>query len=84
MHLERFYEQMLPAIENELESRVQLSDDEGLVDLHAMLRYHLGGEGAGSGARVSGKRVGAGWRRLRKGAGVEAAKYPPLKMDPYG
>ncbi|MCH7480287.1 MAG: polyprenyl synthetase family protein [Chloroflexi bacterium] len=57
MHLERFYEQMLPAIENELESRVQLSDDEGLVDLHAMLRYHLGWEGPGAGAKATGKRV---------------------------
>ncbi|MCH8347970.1 MAG: polyprenyl synthetase family protein [Proteobacteria bacterium] len=57
MHLEQFYEQMLPAIEKELESRVQLNDDERLADLHSMLRYHLGWEGPGAGPEATGKRI---------------------------
>lgn len=48
---------MLPAIEKELESRVRLNDEDGLGELHAMLRYHLGWEGAGSGAEAQGKRI---------------------------
>jgi geranylgeranyl diphosphate synthase type I len=48
---------MLPAIEKELECRVRLNDEEGLGELHAMLRYHLGWEGRGAGAEAQGKRI---------------------------
>lgn len=48
---------MLPAIEKELEERVRLNDEEGLGELHAMLRYHLGWDGPGAGAEAQGKRI---------------------------
>jgi geranylgeranyl diphosphate synthase type I len=57
MQLDRFYEMMLPAIENELECRVQLNDEEGLGKLNTMLRYHLGWEGPGAGSEAQGKRI---------------------------
>ena len=57
MILDRYQQEMLPAIEDELKSVVQQSNGAGLSELHDMLIYHLGWEGEGAGPKASGKRV---------------------------
>jgi geranylgeranyl diphosphate synthase type I len=57
MTLDKYQEEMLPAIEDELKSVVQQANGTGLSELHEMLVYHLGWEGDGAGPKARGKRV---------------------------
>lgn len=49
--------EMLPAIEAALQAEVEKAGGEGTGELRAMLRYHLGWEGQGAGAKAQGKRI---------------------------
>lgn len=87
MSLASFQEQLLPAIEDALQTAVQpalLSNNQSPQELLAMLRYHMGWEGEGAGPKACGKRVrptlvllsaaaaGADWRKaLPAAAAVE-------------
>ena len=50
-------EQMRPAIEAELKSRLAASDGRGLEEFKFMMDYHLGWEGEGAGPEAQGKRI---------------------------
>lgn len=52
-----FTSMMLPAIENEMQQCVAITDETGLEELHYMLAYHLGWEGNDAGPKACGKRV---------------------------
>jgi len=57
MPLAEFTAQMLPAIEEEMQACISITRNDGLEELHHMLAYHLGWEGAGAEEKASGKRV---------------------------
>jgi geranylgeranyl diphosphate synthase type I len=84
MALNHFIQEMLPAIENEMEFVLTMAKGSGLEEFHYMLAYHLGWEGEGAGSEARGKRLrplllllssaaaGADWRRaLPAAAAVE-------------
>jgi geranylgeranyl diphosphate synthase, type I len=55
--LEQFIDQMLPAIEEELQTYIARAGGEGTDEFRQMMAYHLGWEGEGSGAEARGKRI---------------------------
>ena len=57
MLLDQYFHTFLPAIEAELISAVAQANGPGLSDLHYMLSYAMGWEGAGAGPETRGKRV---------------------------
>ena len=57
MSLSEFKDSMLPAIETELKNCVQIVQQDGLIELHHMLSYHLGWEVESAGNKAQGKRV---------------------------
>ena len=57
MSLDKFTDQMLPAIEDELGMAVATADGALFSNLHTMLSYHLGWEGEGAGPKTRGKRI---------------------------
>ncbi|MBW8010094.1 MAG: polyprenyl synthetase family protein [Chloroflexi bacterium] len=57
MQLQRYTDEMLPYIEEELKLCVGNANDVGLEELHQMLAYHLGWEGKKPGAKARGKRI---------------------------
>lgn len=57
MNLSDYYDLMLPAIENEMQSCLEAALGEGLNEFHFMMAYHLGWEGPGAGPKARGKRV---------------------------
>jgi len=57
MSLKDFTDKMLPAIEGELQRIVARLDEPRTQTFHAMLSYHMGWSGEGSGSKASGKRI---------------------------
>jgi geranylgeranyl diphosphate synthase type I len=57
MNLKDFTETMLPAIEDELQRIVARLDEPRTQAFHAMLTYHMGWSGEGSGPEARGKRI---------------------------
>jgi geranylgeranyl diphosphate synthase type I len=57
MSLKEFSTPMLPAIESELQRIVARLNEPRLQPFHAMLTYHMGWTGEGSGAEAQGKRI---------------------------
>lgn len=54
---EALQDEMLPAVEQELQDCVAAAHGPGLAEYAHMLAYHMGWEGEGAGARAQGKRV---------------------------
>jgi geranylgeranyl diphosphate synthase, type I len=84
MLLKQTMEEMLPAVEQELQAVIQRTTAEQSAPLRGMLRYHMGWEGEGAGPEAQGKRIrplllllcvqacGAGWHAaLPAAAAVE-------------
>ncbi len=57
MALEQYFQSWLPKIEAELQSAVDRTDGNGMVDLRDMLAYHMGWDGPGAGTEARGKRI---------------------------
>ena len=57
MSLKTLTENMLPAIENELQQVVAQLDTPRLRSFHEMLTYHMGWSGEGHGPEATGKRI---------------------------
>ncbi|MDH5508236.1 MAG: polyprenyl synthetase family protein, partial [Anaerolineae bacterium] len=57
MSLTDYYDIMLPAVESELQTCVNIANGADLEELHKMMAYHLGWEGEGAGPQARGKRV---------------------------
>jgi geranylgeranyl diphosphate synthase type I len=57
MPLEKYRNELLPAVEQILKNAVQPANSPGQQELFRMLCYHLGWEGKGAGPRATGKRV---------------------------
>lgn len=55
--LQRYTDEMLPLIEQELKRCTANANDVGLEELHQMLAYHLGWEGEDTGVKARGKRI---------------------------
>lgn len=55
--LAEYTNMMLPAIEEEMQQCVAITNEPGLEELHYMLAYHLGWEGPDAGPKACGKRV---------------------------
>ncbi|MFZ5912541.1 MAG: polyprenyl synthetase family protein [Chloroflexota bacterium] len=57
MSLQNIANQMLPAIENELQRQVARLDEPRTQLFHQMLTYHMGWSGEGAGPEAAGKRI---------------------------
>ncbi len=57
MPLQTLAREMLPRVEAELQRIVHLARTPDTAELHAMLTYHMGWEGAGAGPEAQGKRI---------------------------
>jgi geranylgeranyl diphosphate synthase, type I len=57
MSLKSFTDNMLPAIESELQQIVARLDAPATLPFHEMLTYHMGWSGEGSGPEATGKRI---------------------------
>lgn len=57
MTLDNYIQKMQPAIETELMTSIAKAEGPGLEEFHAMLTYHLGWAGEGSGPEARGKRI---------------------------
>jgi len=92
--LQQFSSLMLPALEQELQRAVQQAEQPRMEGLGAMIRYHMGWEGQGSGAEAGGKRIrpllvllcaaaaGGDWHAALPGAvAVELAHHFALVHD---
>lgn len=55
--MERMFTTLLPAIETELQRQIARLDTPRARDFHAMLTYHMGWTGEGSGPEAAGKRI---------------------------
>ena len=52
-----FTQQMLPALELEMQQVVEMSQGDGLEEFHRMMAYHMGWMGEGAGPGAAGKRI---------------------------
>jgi len=52
-----YTENLLPAIEDQLQKAVTRANGHNLDELHGMLAYHMGWQGEGAGPQASGKRI---------------------------
>ncbi len=57
MSLPQFVNQMLPAVENELQRQVARLDEPRTRSFYEMLTYHMGWSGEGAGREAAGKRI---------------------------
>ncbi|GAB4503782.1 MAG: hypothetical protein Fur0043_07740 [Anaerolineales bacterium] len=57
MSLPQFVNQMLPAIENELQRQIARLDEPRTRPFYKMLTYHMGWSGEGAGPEAAGKRI---------------------------
>lgn len=57
MTLSAYFDQMLPAIEQEMQNCVDTAKNDGLEEFHLMMAYHLGWEGELAGPKARGKRI---------------------------
>ena len=57
MHLKKYMEAMLPAIEAELQRQVTRLDEPHTRPFYDMLTYHMGWTGEGAGSEATGKRI---------------------------